>query len=120
MTALLERLEGASADVIWTNQDAKELIDALGRDRCGGTPAGIALAYVALNGSIDAALALAERVLPGWSWSAGGLMKSEDRDAYARFDTPDGCDFEEAYAATVPLAIVAALIRATAKEEAGG
>jgi hypothetical protein len=42
--------------------------------------------------SLDAALALAERVLPGWAWSAGGSRGEH----YGRLDTPDGRDFEEA------------------------
>ncbi len=59
--------------------------------------------------SLDAALALAERVLPGWGWSAGGSRGEH----YGRLDTPDGCDFEEAYASTPALALCAAILKAT-------
>lgn len=59
--------------------------------------------------SLDAALALAERIMPGWGWSAG---QGHGEKAYARLDTLDGCDFEEAYAATPALALCAAILRA--------
>ena len=59
--------------------------------------------------SLDRALALAERVLPGWGWSAGGSRGEH----YARIDTPDGRDFEESYAATPALALCLAILKAT-------
>lgn len=59
--------------------------------------------------SLDAALALAERVLPEWGWYAGGSRGEH----CGRLDTPDGCDFEEAYAATPALALCIAVLKAT-------
>lgn len=61
--------------------------------------------------SIDAALALVERVLPDWSWNAGNV--GEDDMPMANVTEPiDPCRDFSASAPTVPLAILSALLRA--------
>ncbi len=69
-----------------------------------------------VTASIDAALALVERMLPGATWTHD--MDAEGRDgshviglAWRENETADWI-IEEARAATVPLAVVAALLRA--------
>ena len=74
--------------------------------------------------SLDAALALAERVLPGWAWSASGPdpMTSLYRDAFACLAAPhdNGAvepwnverDVCTATAKTPPLALCTAILKA--------
>lgn len=66
--------------------------------------------------SIDAALALVERMLPGWPWVASSL--GEEDCPSAAVTTPDG-DFDDftCSAATPPLALLAALLSALIARE---
>jgi hypothetical protein len=75
--------------------------------------------------SIDAALALAERKLPGWTWSVDIHDRVEGNAngwAWARLATPNSLDFttHRATAPTPPLAILSALLRALESQEQDG
>ncbi|SFS42809.1 hypothetical protein [Brevundimonas viscosa] len=95
----------APEDFMGLNSDGSPRLDSLhGTDIHRDPPR--------LSQSLDAALALAERVLPGWCCATGGKLARGHRDAFARVDTPDGCDFEEAYASTPALALCIAILRA--------
>jgi hypothetical protein len=59
--------------------------------------------------SLDAALALVERVLPGWAWSVGNLRNGAQ--CYL-MDRPGGVLHEPGLAATPPLAVLRALLAA--------
>lgn len=61
--------------------------------------------------SVDAALALVERVLPGWTWRIGNT--ADGLDCFCRL----GASITEHYATTAPLAILAALLRALLAKE---
>ena len=110
ITSLIEKLEGAG---VGSRELDREVWIACGQTEKWGGPVNHPGKGVwegpHVSFSLDAALALAERVLPGWGWSAG---QGHGEKAYARLDTLDGCDFEEAYAATPALALCAAVLRA--------
>lgn len=72
-----------------------------------------------LTEKIDAAVALVERVLPEWVWQIERQLTYEGRPPFfADISTVDNCrgrngtETGSAYAATPPLAILAALLRA--------
>jgi hypothetical protein len=44
--------------------------------------------YEAFSGSLDAALALHNAVLPGWGWSAGSCSVSDDAMVFPDFNCP--------------------------------
>lgn len=68
-----------------------------------------------LTASIDAALALVERVLPGWTYNFGNV--GEDDCGWACLTQPEGdCTDFGASAPTIPLAILAALLQALTSE----
>ena len=69
--------------------------------------------------SLDAALALAERVLPGWEWL---LRTDEERgfmvNCWRKGDEPNmGDECFPSYAATPVLALCAAILRANHKDK---
>lgn len=67
--------------------------------------------------SLDAALALASRVLPGWLWSAG---TSDDGTAIAVLDDLNASGgFAESRAKTPALALCIAILKARAIQEQG-
>lgn len=65
--------------------------------------------------SLDAALALAERVLPGWAWMVRGSHCDGDGASFAKvwrpYADPPAGDFD-ALAHTAPLALCAAIVKA--------
>lgn len=64
--------------------------------------------------SLDAALALCERVLPGWSWMLRGASASGGQDfakLWRPYQTPPGNDFD-AFGKSPPLALLAAMLKA--------
>lgn len=73
------------------------VMDGMWRD--GGWP---------LTASLDAALALCERVLPGW------LIRLEIHTSHARIQSPDYVHDFGGLGATTPLALLAALLKAKA------
>ena len=79
----------------------------------------------ALQGSVDAAIAFIERVLPGWFWRASGPSRSQVGMCIGRLfwpETPAGQHGVGHYgeAATPALALVAAALSALiVKEKAG-
>lgn len=75
------------------------ILDVLGRSYDSGT-------HVTAN--VDAALALVERCLPGWIWEVSG---GGDSAPFARLAKPRFGEIRHV-AATVPLAVLAALLRA--------
>jgi hypothetical protein len=116
MTDLIKRLEEAEAGSRELDLRVFERFDLVDGERWTEADLDYALTDPdktinppPLTTSLDAALALAERVLPGWGWSAGGSRGEH----YGRLDTPDGRDFEEAYAPTPALALCAAILKAT-------
>lgn len=64
LSALIARLE--AGPVYLTHKEAYDLAIFFGSDTALGMSSMIRKAFV--GGSLDAALALAERVLPGWAW----------------------------------------------------
>lgn len=66
--------------------------------------------------SLDAALALVERVLPGWEWSIVGPGLGM-RPFVRLFSHPHGEEQPEADGATQPLAIISALLSALIEKE---
>lgn len=148
MTALLERLEGAREG---SRELGHEVLLHFGWHRsCVGHFYGPLYQWSApdrkpclISGdedklpnpvlSIDAALALTERVLPGWYCGIQPWFHTDPDRVMSRayFVRPDWkrwnpvddewVESQSGKSATTPaLAICAALIRATAKEEAGG
>ena len=117
--SLIERIEAASA------ADHAEL-DAIDRAiaewcRAGGAPGLVNYdpdLWLERNGgwvrSIDAAVALADRVLPGWVWivRSPDLLMEVDAKAYAEITAPDDNASDCADASTPALALVAAVLRA--------
>lgn len=91
------------------------------------------------TGSIDAAIALVERVLPGWAWKFGTCCVSDDAWLTPDFNSPihgerlqaefpnlvagslwdRGVDIDRRPAGNVPLAIITALLTAIEAKEAG-
>lgn len=69
-----------------------------------------------ISASIDAALALVERMLPGWAWNV--QTDSRTTGVFARLDNPD-LDVEPAAAhcETAPLAILSALLSALISQQ---
>lgn len=61
--------------------------------------------------SIDAALALAERMLPGWMWYVGSVGENDMPQATVTEPAEDCRDFV-GHAPTAPVAILIALLRA--------
>jgi hypothetical protein len=99
ITSLIEKLEGAEVGsreldcAIWTATG--------GWDHVGRPPT--------FSTSLDAALALAERMLPGWDWQ---IVKGSEEEAYVALQ-PHGAAFgHEVQAATPALALCAAILRA--------
>lgn len=82
----------------------------------------------AYTASIDAALALVERKLPGWFWRGGHVPSfhwtgTRNVDCWAHLSRTDAsnCDKEDeatGWCNTVPLALVAALLHALAHQGA--
>lgn len=117
LSALIARLEAAHATGIIMESEAVALQSALGLEDAHDID-WKQCCWNALKGSLDAALALAERVLPGWLWdvttittAVGGLRKP-----LASVVRPDQQEGEEiktwGYASTPALALVIAIIRA--------
>ena len=69
----------------------------------------------AYTDSIDAALGLVERVLPGWMWYVGSVGENDMPQATITEPVEDCRDFV-GHAPTAPLAILLALLRALAQE----
>lgn len=119
MTAsLIERVESAAEGSRELDREIGELTNA--SMRTSGDVVG--LGYDRFTTSLDAALALAERVLPGWHCHIGDLPTSDDADhephhwfgALLYLPEPyvrDREDFME-HGATRPLALCAAILRA--------
>lgn len=83
----------------------------------GGLPS--ALTPPAFTGSVDAALALVERMLPGWEY----VLNVRDRGISANLIWPDQSPVVRAKvgrAATLPLAILAALLEAIQSHQKEG
>lgn len=133
-TALIERLEVASG-----NFGGIEAWDIAGDlSPWGSSGLRTELLVSAMEGSLDAALALAERVLPGWRWTMAAPSESRRvPDAYfARIESPDfDCVTWEAgdkcttdvlagrdafaYAATPALALCLAVLKARTASAVG-
>ena len=123
--SLIERIEAAGPDRAWVWQDGLDVAAALGLDHTRiDDPPFIARIVSALNGSVDSALKLAGRVLPGWAWNICGpdRLVTDEHRAYALLAAPKmtggpepwGLDREvyEVRASTPALALVAAILRA--------
>lgn len=66
-----------------------------------------------ITASLDAALALVERVRPGWFWSLGQI--AWDAQAVAELCCEDPAGYAKAEAATPALALILALLRSMAE-----
>lgn len=77
----------------------------------------------ALTSSLDAAIALIERVLPGWFWRAGKTSLFPNGWAYVSKTHPSNCDRQDeaacadGRAANPAIALVLATLRALQQEE---
>ena len=110
----LSKLEGPDREVdaaIWMHLIEKPGInDKIDRDMVGRYPS-----YTA---SIDAAIALAEIVLPGWKWRVGRTELFPNGWAYVHKYDPSNCDrtdeaaCADGKAATPAIALLIALLRA--------
>ena len=67
----------------------------------------------ALQGSLDAALALAERVLPGWHYELTPGRAEIAAEQWAYHDSAEDEGGQSASAKTTPLALCAAILKAT-------
>jgi hypothetical protein len=109
---LIERLEALSSPP--SAVEAWSLVEA-GPFGTSGEPAELFAA--ALGGSLDAALALAERVLPDFWW----IVRSDERGGFANVgpnsDAFKGATAWPVYAATPALALCLAILRATNQEQ---
>ncbi|ASE38439.1 hypothetical protein [Brevundimonas vesicularis] len=142
ITSLIEKLEGAEgpsivldAEICWTLERPRAIQafwrGAMGKpgplpDEFSRLPRGLGMASLEVGSpnytaSLDAALALAERVLPGHDWSLGHLPTSDDADHQEHHEF--GCFFYAhphvasrqdglGHGATAPLAMVTAILRA--------
>lgn len=104
LPALIAKLEAGS--VYLTHKEAYDLAIWFGSDTALGLASLIRKAFA--GGSVDAALALAERVLPGWVWDVTStgtswIMPASDDDRHFM-----------ASAATPALALCIAILRARA------
>lgn len=130
---LVERLEKASAGSVFGLTDCQAFMEALGLPVEPGDVFGL-IVRALHEGSLDAALALAERVLPGWWWlvcssdhiGPDGKAKSAmaeigPRDWPGNPATPPPENIL-ADAATAPLALCIAILKATtaASQAPGG
>lgn len=117
ITSLIEKLE--AGPVYLTHKEAYDLAVALGSDVALSLANTIRKAFA--GKSLDAAVALAERVLPGHDWSLGHLPTSDDADHQEHHEF--GCFFYAhphvasrqdglGHGATAPLAMVTAILRA--------
>ncbi len=116
---LIERIEAASAD----DHAEIDVIDLAIAEWCytGGAPGLVNYdpeMWLIRNGgwarSIDAAVALAERVHPCWAWSVGQNVRSGMWVAYALARGDDGAPYQttSGTARHPALALVAAILRA--------
>lgn len=106
---LLEKVEGGRAGDRWPTDVSDAVTAALfGPD---WTLADWGPVRDALNGSVDAALALAEKVLPGWQCSMIDRWGEKDL-AYASLRKLGEPGPFNSDAATIPLALCAAILRA--------
>lgn len=143
ITSLIEKLEGAAgpsialdAEICWTLERDRATSafwrGAMGRpgplpDEFSRLPHGLGMASLEAGSpnytaSLDVALALAERVLPGWYWRAGRTPLGQwhhGRYTYgwahlSRTDASncDRGDESTGWAATPALALCAAILRA--------
>lgn len=117
ITSLIEKLEGGP--VYLTHKEAYDLAIWFGSDTALGLAQLIRKAFV--GGSLDAALALAERVLPGWWWTTGrcGLTCHASVGPDSKFiEEPDLSKFDSGFHADVPnpstpaIALCIAILRA--------
>lgn len=112
LTTLLPRLEAGEA--------SRELDELIARD-VAGMPATMLLGHECLGTdrvvprhappytkSLDAALALAERVLPGWRVS----VTHERHGEWSAFLISEACDTAKAYAPAPALALCLAIVKA--------
>ena len=138
LSALLERVEACQgpdreldADLWWVLQhgDAERVFNtgALGmptaRPATLPIPAGLGRAGVrsyapAYTASVDAALALIGRVLPGHASAVGTMAFEVARKPWGCIWTPTGAVLKQAEAATPAMALCAALLAAMIGEEA--
>lgn len=132
ITSLIEKLEGAE---VGSNRLSDEVLSACGyaetrfpMDSCtywvhpSAPKSPLSVAQESVTTSLDAALALAERVLPGWYWRAGRTPLGHwhyGRYTYgwvhlSRTDASncDRGDEATGWAATPALALCAAILRA--------
>ncbi|WGM31458.1 hypothetical protein [Brevundimonas sp. NIBR11] len=111
---LIERLESAPRGDFGLDHDVHVALN-LSRDRLDGLKRAD---LPEITTSLDAALSLAERVLPGWNFSMATGVGTDGPpwvQAYpVPFDEDNCCDAE--FAETLPLALCAAILRA--KEQA--
>lgn len=128
-TDIIGRLAAATGpdreldDRIWAEMDERDVREHNGRllaksrrapfDECvigGGTPT------PAYSSSIDATVALIERVLPGWEWQIGKYKGDMGQACLRRPDADEPERLE--FAPTPPLAACLALFRALEAREA--
>lgn len=112
LSALIAKLE--AGPVYLTHKEAYDLAIWFGSDTALGLASLIRKAFA--GGSVDAALALAERVLPGWRWS---VVRTEPCEAYVWPPEQAYADIQ-AKAVTPALAICAAILRAHASRAVEG
>jgi hypothetical protein len=108
MTPLLTALQSAEQGSLCRLELAEQLADALGLGKRNKKARW--LCYEALRGSIDAALALVERVLPGWWPSVAQVGPGKwSADIY---DPSDTRSLSPTHAPIPPQALVIALVKA--------
>lgn len=111
------RIEGASGPVELSGPDLARYTTAL-FGKGVWTEQDAALVAAAFRGSVDAALALVERMLSGWAWSFCADHCNLDTHAWinvrAAVHPQDGTSSDgfDGFGATMPLAILSALITA--------
>jgi hypothetical protein len=114
LSALIAKLE--AGPVYLTHKEAYDLAIFFGSDTALGMASLIRKAFA--GGSLDASLALAEKVLPGWLWDVttittafGDLRKP--LASVVRPDQPEGEEIKTwGYASTPALALCIAILRA--------
>jgi hypothetical protein len=127
ITSLIEKLEGAEVGSVELDAQIYSYLNCTLIPRRSDLkprrrwPDGSVTLQRKVTTSLDAALALAERVLPGHDWSLGHLPTSDDADHQEHHEF--GCFFYAhphvasrqdglGHGATAPLAMVTAILRA--------
>lgn len=109
---LLERVEKATGP---NTEIEVELIQRFISAKEGDLHRRYTIAVYGFTSSIDAAIALVERVRPGWAWNVGNVGE-EDRPSVALTVPFEPYQDFVAHGATPALAVIAALLRSLIAE----